>query len=82
MTNAFPVQRLALSVGSRVAAPAAYVRTGLSVERLEQDYARTSDDGPRQRYDYASRAFGFESSLIFDEAGVILDYPGIATRAC
>jgi uncharacterized protein len=81
MTNAFPVHRLALSVGSAGAAPAVFVRSGLSVERLEQGYARLSDDGPRQRYHYAAPTFGFESSLVFDESGLLLDYPGIATRA-
>ncbi len=81
MTNALPVHRLALSVGSAATALAVYVRSGLSVERPEQDYARISDDGPRQRYRYEAKAFGFKSSLIFDESGLLLDYPGIATRA-
>jgi hypothetical protein len=46
MTNALPVHRMALPIGARAAAPAAYVRAAdSSVERLEQEYLRTSDEG-------------------------------------
>ena len=82
LTNAFPVHRLGLEVGQEADAPAAYVRAlDLSVERLEQRYARRTDDGDRQRYHYTSPAFGFEADLVYDEAGLVIDYPGIAVRA-
>ena len=56
---------------------AAYVRAlDLSVERLEQHYVRLGAD----RYHYASPAFGFECELAYDDAGLVLDYPGIAVR--
>jgi hypothetical protein len=81
MTNALPVHRLALAAGQRAAAPAAYVRApGLAVERLEQVYLRLPDDGPGQRYDYGSPAFGFRAVLVYDASGLVLDYPGIAVR--
>jgi uncharacterized protein len=81
LTNAFPVHRMGLSVGSASEAPAAYVRAlGLSVERLEQHYTRLPDDGPRQRYDYLSPAFDFRCELVYDESGFVLTYPGIARR--
>jgi uncharacterized protein len=81
MTNALPVRRLALKRGERAGAPAAYVRAvGLGVERLEQVYARTDDDGPRQRYDYAAPAFDFSCELVYDPTGLVLTYPGIAVR--
>jgi uncharacterized protein len=81
-TNAFPVHRLRLAVGQAADAPAAYVRAlDLSVERLEQRYARVPDDGSGQRYDYSSPAFGFEAQLVYDESGLVRDYPGIAVRA-
>jgi hypothetical protein len=81
-TNAFPVHRLGLQVGEESRAPAAYVRAvGLGVERLEQRYARKPDDGAGQRYYYTSPAFAFEAELIYDEAGLVIDYPGIARRA-
>jgi hypothetical protein len=82
MTNTLPVHRMGLSVGARAPAPAAYVRArDLSVERLEQDYVRASDEGGHQRYDYAAPVFDFTSRLVYDEAGLVLDYPGIARRA-
>jgi hypothetical protein len=81
LTNAFPVHRLGLLVGEGAEAPAAYVRAlDLGVERLEQRYVRLEDDGARQRYRYTAPGFGFECDLAYDEAGLLLDYPGIATR--
>lgn len=82
LTNAFPVHRLALEIGQEADAPATYVRAAdLSVERLEQRYVRLDDDGNRQRYWYSSPRFGFECELLYDESGLVLDYPGIAVRA-
>ena len=80
-TNAFPVNRLGLEVGQRADAPAAYVRAlDLSVERLEQRYARVDDDAKHRRYKYTAPRFGFECQLVYDELGLLLDYPGIAVR--
>lgn len=82
LTNAFPVHRLGLEVGESADAPAAYVRAlDLRVERLEQHYVRLENDGVRERYHYAAPIFDFECELIYDEAGLLLDYPGIASRA-
>lgn len=82
MTNALPVHRMGLRVGARASAPAAYVRAlDLRVERLDQDYARTADEGRHQRYDYAAPVFDFACRLVYDESGLVLDYPGIAIRA-
>ena len=82
MTNALPIHRMGLRIGTRASAPAAYVRAlDLSVERLDQDYARTADEGRHQRYDYAAPVFGLACRLIYDESGLVLDYPGIAVRA-
>lgn len=82
LTNALPVHRLALAVGARADAPAAYVRAaGLSVERLAQTYARLEDDGDDTRYAYASPGFEYEGVLTYDEHGLVLEYPGIAVRA-
>ena len=80
-TNVLPVRRLALEVGERAEAPAAYVRAAdLRVERLEQSYARLPDDGDHARYDYASPVFDYRATLVYDEFGLVLDYPGIAVR--
>jgi len=82
MTNALPVRRIGLPVDARAAAPAAYVRAaGLAVERLEQTYVRAADEAHWQRYEYAAQAFDFTTRLVYDEAGLVLDYPGIAVRA-
>jgi uncharacterized protein len=82
LTNAFPVHRLGLEVGEEAEAPAAYVRAlDLSVERLEQNYLRLPDADGHQRYRYRAPAFDFECELVYDEWGLVLDYPGIATRA-
>jgi hypothetical protein len=81
MTNTLPVHRLSATAGDRVAAPAAYVRaTDLTVQRLEQQYVRAGDDGPNQRYDYSAPVFEFAGQLVYDESGLVLDYPGIAVR--
>jgi hypothetical protein len=82
MTNALPVHRMGLRVGDRASAPAAYVRAlDLSVERLGQDYVRAADEASYQRYDYAAPDFDFACRLVYDESGLVLDYPGIAVRA-
>ena len=77
LTNAFPVRRLALALGEASDAPAAYVRSldGL-VERLEQRYECIGE----RRYDYRSPAFDTHCELVYDEFGLVLDYPEIAVR--
>jgi hypothetical protein len=80
-TNLLPVRRLVLQVGESAEAPAAYVRAeDLRVERLEQTYARLPDVGEHARYDYESPSFDFRATLVFDELGLVLEYPGIAVR--
>lgn len=80
-TNALPVHRLGLAPGEAAEAPAAYVRAlDLAVGRLEQRYERIDAGEPRARYAYAAPAFDFSCVLVYDEAGLLLDYPGIARR--
>jgi uncharacterized protein len=82
MTNTLPVHRLDLAIGAHAAAPAAYVRAlDLTVERLEQTYLRTAGQDPHHSYSYSAPAFGFTSHLVYDEYGLVIDYPGIAVRA-
>lgn len=69
-TNAFPVARAATD------APAAWVRFDLDVVRLEQTY-RPID---RTTYDYHCPALGFRAEIVYGEDGVVVEYPGIATR--
>jgi uncharacterized protein len=82
LTNAFPVHRLGVVPGSTAQAPAAYVRLrDLTVARLEQQYTRASDEDGRQRYDYTAPELEFSCRLVYDAAGLVLAYPGIAIRA-
>ena len=82
MTNALPVHRMVLDVGQQASAPAAYVRAvGLNVERLEQSYLRLADRAGQQRYRYTAPIFSFVCRLEYDDAGLVLSYPGIAVRA-
>jgi hypothetical protein len=80
-TNTFPVHRLRLRPGEAAPAPAAYVRApDLRIERLEQQYTRLDEEGRGQRYDYAAPRFDFRCRLVYDPSGLVVDYPGIATR--
>ena len=81
-TNAFPVGRLALEVGEAADAPAAYVRTpDLRVERLEQRYARLEDDEQLSPVTTTRRRpTTYAAVLVFDESGLIVDYPSLALR--
>jgi hypothetical protein len=75
------LHRLGLAVGAAADAPAVYVRAvDGRVERVGQTYERLADDGVQPRYDYRSPAFDFACVLVYDEGGLIVDYPGIATR--
>lgn len=81
-TNALPVHRMKLGPDDRAAAPAAYVRAvGLTVDRMEQVYVRGSHRGACQRYRYTAPAFEFTGELVYDESGLVLEYPGLAVRA-
>lgn len=76
-TNTLPVHRLALPGGEVVAAPAAYVRAlDCSVTRLEQTYRRRDE----RTFDYTSEGGAFRAVLRYDDAGLVVDYPGIAAR--
>ena len=77
VTNALPLARLRLAVGESGRAMAAWVRADLTVQRLEQTYTRLDE----RRYDYVSHCDGFRAVLEFGDDGLVVDYPGIATRA-
>jgi hypothetical protein len=76
-TNTLPVHRLSLPVGEEIVASAVYVRAlDLSVTRLDQSYRRRGD----RTFDYVSEGGAFRAVLEYDDAGLIVDYPGIAVR--
>jgi hypothetical protein len=81
LTNTLPIHRLRLAIGEAQEVPAAYVRAvGLTVHRLEQTYRCSATDGSGQRYQYTAREFDFAAELVYDQTGLILEYPGIARR--
>jgi uncharacterized protein len=81
-TNTLPVHRLALGVGDAGESPAVYLRAlDLEIERLDQRYHRVAaDDGARRRFHYTAPRFDYDGHLVYDSHGLVLHYPGIATR--
>lgn len=80
MTNTLPVHRLRLAPGAQADVPAAYVRLGPSVERLDQTYRSLGGDGPPHRFRYTAPAFEVSCTLLYDRTGLVVDYPGLAER--
>ena len=82
-TNTLPVHRLALGVGDAGESPAVYLRAlDLNVERLDQRYLRVpaDDDTTRRRFRYTAPRFDYDDYLVYDAYGLVVHYPGIATR--
>jgi hypothetical protein len=78
VTNTLPVHRLALRSRERGASPAAWVRAAdLAVEPLAQDYLFVGN----RTFDYAAPSEDFTARLVYDDAGLVLEYPGIAARS-
>ena len=50
------------------------------MERLEQRYTRLPNGDGRPRFDYEAPAFAYRDVIVYDGAGLVLDYPGIAVR--
>jgi hypothetical protein len=47
----------------------------------DQRYERRPDTGGLRAFAYTAPALGFAVELRFDASGLIVDYPGLATRA-
>jgi hypothetical protein len=74
VTNLLPIRRLGLSIGAHARVRAAWVRfPELTVEPLEQTYARVASD----RYHYESAGGVFRGELAVDAFGCVVDYPGL-----
>ncbi|MFA4927974.1 MAG: putative glycolipid-binding domain-containing protein [Patulibacter sp.] len=81
VTNALPVHRLDLRLDETQSVPAAFVRAeDLSVLRLEQKYRLLDRTETEIRFAYVSSTFDFACTLTYDASGLVVDYPGIATR--
>jgi hypothetical protein len=81
-TNTLPVHRLALGVGDTGESPAVFVRAlDLDVERLDQRYRRVADDDQNgRRFHYTAPRFDYDDHLVYDSHGLVVHYPGLATR--
>lgn len=80
-TNMLPVHRLRLAPGQEADAPAAFVTAiDLNVVRLEQHYVRLEQAQGGQRYGYQAPALDFRCTLDYDDAGLLVTYPGLADR--
>jgi uncharacterized protein len=73
-TNLLPIRRLALKIGQRAEAPAAYLEfPRLRLLVLPQVYRRVS----ATRYAYESPAHNYAATLQVTRIGAIADYPGV-----
>lgn len=73
-TNTLPIRRLALHGGEGADVSAAWLRfPELSLERLEQRYSRTGEF----TYRYESNGGQFVRDLTVNEAGFVVEYPGL-----
>jgi len=76
-TNLIAVRRLALRVGQRAEASAAWLQLpALRFVRLEQTYRRVA----RAEYDYAAPAVGYAGRLRMAASGAVVRYPGLFER--
>jgi hypothetical protein len=75
-TNLIQLRRLALAVGGRANAPAAWFSVPeFSLQPLPQTYRRASVPC----YDYAAPSVGYSGLLQVHELGFVLEYPGLWT---
>ena len=78
VTNTLPLHRESLD--RETPGPAAYVRLDLAVELLDQWYGPAEAVDTGWRVPYRAPRFEADFDLRVDRAGLVLDYPGLATR--
>lgn len=76
-TNTLPIRRLRLPVGASAEIITAYVGLDLTVQPDGQRYTRLDE----HRYRYEALDGGFEREIEVDDAGLVVDYPGLFARA-
>ena len=78
LSNTLPIRRLRLDVGESADIVTAYIRIPeLEVTPDPQRYTRISEN----EYLYESRDSDFRRSLTVDGDGLVVEYPGLFTRA-
>ena len=77
LSNTLPIRRLGLAVGESADITTAYVRVPeLDVTTDPQRYTRTGEN----EYLYESRDSDFRQSIMVDDDGLVIEYPGLFTR--
>jgi hypothetical protein len=77
-TNSLPIRRLGLAEGESADIVTAYVAAeSLEVSADHQRYTRLA----AERYRYESLDSDFEREIVVDADGLVVDYPGLFTRA-
>jgi len=77
-TNTLPIRRLNLLPGESKEISVVYIRVpDLNLSRLDQRYSCLSQDQDGGIYKYESLNGGFTADLKVDQAGLVVDYPGI-----
>ncbi|WP_338887281.1 putative glycolipid-binding domain-containing protein [Rhodococcus sovatensis] len=79
VTNTLPIHRLVENPGT-YAVKAAYVQLDCTAGVLDQTYDIPVIGASRFSCAYTAPRFDFTADLHYDETGLILDYPGLATR--
>ncbi len=80
-TNTLPIRRLGLKPGEADVIDVAYIRVPeLTVESVKQRYACLEQRESGASFRYEGLATGFRTELDVDDAGLVLDYPGIFRR--
>ena len=77
-TNTLPIWRLGLGIGESADIVTAYIDVpALTVQSDPQRYTRLDE----RSYRYESRDSGFARDITVDDAGFVVDYPGLFRRA-
>ena len=80
VTNTLPIHRLTASPGHDEV-DAVYVRASEPlIEVLPQTYAIPAITTPTFSCDYTAPRFEFAAKILYDHAGLVLEYPDLATR--
>jgi hypothetical protein len=73
-TNLIVIRRLALAIGERAEAPAAYLAfPRMRFVKLPQSYHRTG----KTEFDYAAPTVGYAGTLVVLPSGAVAQYPGL-----
>jgi uncharacterized protein len=76
-TNTLPINRLSMDIGASEEIAVVYFDLpAMDVKPARQRYTRLTAD----RYKYESLSTGFTAELLVDEAGLVVNYPGIWER--